>query len=211
MSEREQLIAAVLAEPREFTPRLAFADWLDENGDAADREWARLIRFPRPVTLESHGAGRWQVGWSGQSPDVTAAAYGLVEALGIPDEYYTTTRLTVRHGFVESLRLGGWGHVPRVAGVFASHPVRSLLTAVAEPYRFTPPGREWQVLWLWRGVDGPISPDQLPKPVFRRVCAARKAGNAVFARRYEALRAAGIAAADWGRELAAAACETVTA
>lgn len=41
MNDRAALYAAILAHPDEDTPRLAFADWLEENGDA---EYAALIR-----------------------------------------------------------------------------------------------------------------------------------------------------------------------
>jgi uncharacterized protein (TIGR02996 family) len=44
MTEREQLLHAIRVEPLEDTPRLAYADWLDEHGDATDRDRAREIR-----------------------------------------------------------------------------------------------------------------------------------------------------------------------
>src|SRR5262245_10921183 len=40
-SDRDALFRAILAHPDEDTPRLAYADWLDENGDT---EFARFIR-----------------------------------------------------------------------------------------------------------------------------------------------------------------------
>ncbi len=42
MNEREALIGAIYAHSREDTPRLAFADWLDENGESARAEFIRL-------------------------------------------------------------------------------------------------------------------------------------------------------------------------
>lgn len=42
MAENPELLAAIVAHPREDTPRLAYADWLDDHGDA-DR--ARFIRL----------------------------------------------------------------------------------------------------------------------------------------------------------------------
>ena len=45
MSERENLYAAICAAPRDDLPKLVFADWLDEHGDAADRAHAELIRI----------------------------------------------------------------------------------------------------------------------------------------------------------------------
>lgn len=45
MNDREALERAILLEPGEDTPRLAYADWLDEHGDAAGRRWAESIRW----------------------------------------------------------------------------------------------------------------------------------------------------------------------
>jgi len=42
MPENSALLAAIIANPAEDTPRLAYADWLDENGEP---EWARFIRL----------------------------------------------------------------------------------------------------------------------------------------------------------------------
>ncbi|MCI0703269.1 MAG: TIGR02996 domain-containing protein [Planctomycetia bacterium] len=44
MSDRDALLAAILANPDEDTPRLVYADWLDEHGDAKDKKHAQLIR-----------------------------------------------------------------------------------------------------------------------------------------------------------------------
>ena len=43
--ERESLYAAICANPRDDLPKLVFADWLDERGDAVDRAHAELIRI----------------------------------------------------------------------------------------------------------------------------------------------------------------------
>ncbi|VTU01083.1 Uncharacterized protein OS=Rickettsia bellii (strain RML369-C) GN=RBE_0110 PE=4 SV=1: LRR_6: LRR_6: LRR_6 [Gemmataceae bacterium] len=44
MTEREALLAAVCKAPADDTPRLVFADWLDETGDPADAKRAAYIR-----------------------------------------------------------------------------------------------------------------------------------------------------------------------
>jgi uncharacterized protein (TIGR02996 family) len=41
-ADRDALLAAICAQPDEDTPRLAFADWCDENGDPARAEFIRL-------------------------------------------------------------------------------------------------------------------------------------------------------------------------
>lgn len=45
MDERRALMAAILANPDEDTPRLVFADWLQEHGDEHDRARAEFIRL----------------------------------------------------------------------------------------------------------------------------------------------------------------------
>lgn len=42
MTDRDALLAAIIAEPDEDTPRLMFADWLQENGEADRGEFVRL-------------------------------------------------------------------------------------------------------------------------------------------------------------------------
>ena len=45
MSDEAALQTAILANPDDDTPRLAYADWLDEHGDAAARDRAEFIRL----------------------------------------------------------------------------------------------------------------------------------------------------------------------
>src|SRR3954453_2477149 len=42
MPENAALFAAIISQPREDTPRLAYADWLDENGDPVRARFIRL-------------------------------------------------------------------------------------------------------------------------------------------------------------------------
>src|SRR5438128_1796682 len=44
MTTEAAFLDAILAEPDNDTPRLVFADWLDDRGDMADRARAELIR-----------------------------------------------------------------------------------------------------------------------------------------------------------------------
>lgn len=49
MNERDALILAICRQPTDDTPRLAFADWCDENGDPDRAEYVR-----KSIELESH-------------------------------------------------------------------------------------------------------------------------------------------------------------
>src|SRR5262245_64498143 len=68
MSEREQLLTAICTHPEENTPRLVFADWLQENGEpdraAFIRAQVRFASVPRhtPEWSAQHKAIRQK--WS---------------------------------------------------------------------------------------------------------------------------------------------------
>ena len=49
MSDEDALLAAINANPDDDTPRLVYADWLDENGQP---EWAEFIRLQCGVGLD---------------------------------------------------------------------------------------------------------------------------------------------------------------
>ena len=56
--EREQLLAEIAANPEDDTSRLAFADWLDEHGDAADHDRAGFVRVQYQLaTMGGTGVG----------------------------------------------------------------------------------------------------------------------------------------------------------
>src|SRR5947208_282914 len=45
MTEEDAFIAAIVAEPRDDTSRLVFADWLDDRGGPGDAARAEFIRL----------------------------------------------------------------------------------------------------------------------------------------------------------------------
>jgi uncharacterized protein (TIGR02996 family) len=77
MDDRRALMAAIIADPDDDTPRLAFADWLQEHGDEHDQARAEFIRlqcrhaqlsasdpqksmpYPSAVELQSRHATTW--------------------------------------------------------------------------------------------------------------------------------------------------------
>jgi uncharacterized protein (TIGR02996 family) len=56
MDERRALMVAIIANPEEDTPRLALADWLQENGDKHDQARAEFIRCQISVARKSADA-----------------------------------------------------------------------------------------------------------------------------------------------------------
>lgn len=43
MSDRDALLRAIIDNPADDAPRLVYADWLDEHGDAARAEYLRVL------------------------------------------------------------------------------------------------------------------------------------------------------------------------
>jgi uncharacterized protein (TIGR02996 family) len=70
MSDESALLAAILAHPDEDTPRLMYADWLQENGQPERAEFIRIQCDPtadeaaeeRAAELEERNRGRWLAG-----------------------------------------------------------------------------------------------------------------------------------------------------
>src|SRR4029078_7312845 len=58
MKQREALLRAVRENPHDDTPRLVFADWLQENGDEERAEFIRAqVRFGELLRVASPDAG----------------------------------------------------------------------------------------------------------------------------------------------------------
>jgi uncharacterized protein (TIGR02996 family) len=70
MSDEAALLAAILAHPDEDTPRLVYADWLDEHGQHDRAEFIRIQCDPaadeaaedRAVELEERNRAKWLAG-----------------------------------------------------------------------------------------------------------------------------------------------------
>lgn len=100
MSDREAFQRAIAAAPADDTPRLVFADWLDDHGDPA---WADLIRVQvelEPIHEELDNPRRRELAdretellarhgdrWLGPVHDIAAEypAYGPVFRRGLPE------------------------------------------------------------------------------------------------------------------------------
>ncbi|HEY1189440.1 MAG TPA: TIGR02996 domain-containing protein [Gemmata sp.] len=96
MNDEAALLAAILANPGEDTPRLVFADWLDENGHPERAEFIRVQTelARRPSTERKTPAYRALLVRFRQL--VAAHASLWAEALGVP-----STRAIFRRGFIE--------------------------------------------------------------------------------------------------------------
>jgi uncharacterized protein (TIGR02996 family) len=139
MTERDALIAAIISHPDEDTPRLMFADWLDEHGDSPRAEFIRIqVELARMRAAEadlpesfgtgnSGGAGPWYVCWR---PHYTEERIALLKReaellnahseewrKGLPkyaDNAHTRRAVQFRRGFV--------GHVVTALGTLMTAP-----------------------------------------------------------------------------------------
>src|SRR5690349_12889724 len=60
MSDRDALLAAIRQAPRDDAPRLVFADWLDEHGEADRAEFIRLQIEIDPYRRPDTDLDRWR-------------------------------------------------------------------------------------------------------------------------------------------------------
>ena len=121
MSDHDALLAAILANPDEDTPRLALADWLDEHGDANARWQAQYIR--------AGCAAARAAPYSQAKFDLTAQA-NVPQGLHGAAWAARLEGLVVAHrfarGFVEEVTMYSKRFVADAAKVFAAQPVRAV-------------------------------------------------------------------------------------
>ncbi len=135
MTDRETLLAAICMSPEDDTPRLVFADWLEEHDEVA---WARFIREQcrgasgnatpdrRWLTLGRKHAADW-------FPAVPAKALTVNEAnwlgrMNRPEQGGTgLQRALVRHGFVERISCTLDFFLSSAAEVFRANPIREVV------------------------------------------------------------------------------------
>lgn len=145
MATREMLLQAVLEKPDDDAPRLIFADWLDENGQA---EWAEFIRlacrFHGVSEADAKAAEESAKAWK-RREDLNFGRYGnsLLDPLrelglklgserfsGTPsrEEYYLWADFV--RGFVEKMTLFGSKNLRQFSKhaeeIFAATPLRKL-------------------------------------------------------------------------------------
>src|SRR5436305_425359 len=100
---RDALLLAVCDAPDDDAPRLVFADWLEENGDEAERAWGEYVRLkceqeklpggdPRQAELGARSAGLWnrygQRNWREYLPRGVRDVYGFER--GFPERLACT-------------------------------------------------------------------------------------------------------------------------
>ncbi len=128
MSDGDALLAAILAEPDEDTPRLAFSDWLDEHGGEAERVRAEFIRVQIELARVPVGEAR-PIDLLGREKKLLASHRGAWlapfqeegEPLRGGDAHGQ-----FRRGFVEVVWMPAAWFILRAERLFSRAPVREL-------------------------------------------------------------------------------------
>jgi uncharacterized protein (TIGR02996 family) len=135
VSDRDALFAAILAHPDEDTPRLVFADWLEENGQA---DYAAFIRKQIELAKVPEWDPLWVRAWHRDRDAVTGRGHhefvpNLSAGIGLP------SLTSFRRGFawhVESTDVGPF--LKHADEQFAALPIRAL-TIEADRSRWRDP------------------------------------------------------------------------
>jgi uncharacterized protein (TIGR02996 family) len=118
VAENPALFAAILKNPREDTPRLAYADWLDENGDPSRARFIRLqyeIEKLPPIGPKASKAKKEEEALLKKHEKEWAG-----EIAGLVGKY------KFRRGFVEFVRLGAADFLKHGGRLFELAPLREV-------------------------------------------------------------------------------------
>lgn len=169
MTDREAGLRAVLLDPADDTPRLVYADYLDENGEPERAEFVRvqceLAGFDaagagltrsevdryielhdRELALLKGGGGLWQ------NRDEWAGPATNIERPGRAGAYF------FGRGFVESITCPLAAFLAHTPAIFAAHPVTAVRLTDREPHQHD---RE-----IWAFLGPPPSPNGLPADLY---------------------------------------------
>lgn len=118
MAENPELLAAIVAHPREDTPRLAYADWLDDHGDT-DR--ARFIRLQYEIEkLPPIGAKASKAKKEEEALLKKHESRWLGELAGL------ARKCVFRRGFVEMVRVSVAPFLAHAGRLFELAPIRDV-------------------------------------------------------------------------------------
>jgi uncharacterized protein (TIGR02996 family) len=150
-SEKAALLRAIVGSPNEDTPRLVYADWLDENGDSDRAEFirgtgpgstchdndGRLVRYFAGTTIKELGDLARFVAFY----DIR---YGFVDHVSVPIKWAATKKL----------------HRPH----FLAHPIRSVRVTDRSPYAI---GNSGLCYWACVSLGSDVAARDATRRVFR--------------------------------------------
>jgi uncharacterized protein (TIGR02996 family) len=100
MSDELALLGAIIAHPDEDTPRLIFADWLQENGQPERAEFIRVQIELSRLPDHKHQTPHYRALLTRFRELIAAHRDGWVKPLAVPP-----TQAILRRGFVEEIRV----------------------------------------------------------------------------------------------------------
>jgi uncharacterized protein (TIGR02996 family) len=117
MSEEAGFIAAILEQPAEDTPRLAYADWLQENGRAPRARRIRaeigLLRYKTPIPEDAMIGG-------------TNGVARLEACPWQSEPWYPDVRCEVERGFINALGCDVMAWLRHADYILATQPIRDV-------------------------------------------------------------------------------------
>ena len=130
MSERDAFLRAICETPDDDTPRLVFADWLQENGDEPRAEFIRL-----QIELERMPDGKKKLKKQGREKEVLDAHRDkwakplkpfFADYYGGKYAHFYAPPVAFRRGFVETIAMDVETFGDRGSEVFSLAPIREL-------------------------------------------------------------------------------------
>ncbi len=150
MTEHDAFLRAICTDPDDDTPRLIYADWLEERGDPRGEFIRCQIEVERWVvqgTAVQGGSAGAALARSQQLFDAHRAAWGA--ALPGPLADATNDLFYWRRGLVWLCQCSAKQLVRRAAEVFTAAPVTEVRLLDREP-------DDWQDSWCWYKAGNPV-------------------------------------------------------
>jgi uncharacterized protein (TIGR02996 family) len=175
LTDGDAVLRAVLDEPDDDLPRLAYADWLEERGAPGDAERAEFIRAQlemargEPCVAEKRGDPKTFPGHGCRRCGLAKREAVLLDAHGrrwARDLAPGGARRGVRwwRGFVEAISLPCADFVAHAGALFAAQPVCKVTLTDKAPFPAEPHARGL----CWRNEHGgPASEASLPAALWR--------------------------------------------
>ncbi len=153
MTDRDALLAAIIAAPDEDVPRLAFADCIEEDGEGDRAEFIRAhIESDRLCRRPAKGG--YAVGLRNprgkQLSERANELLGQFEPQWFP---YPHTYVHFDRGFAHRVRLSASDWIAHADDILCKHPIRSVALTTPLPYEHNQitrpihvrlPGRRWR-------------------------------------------------------------------
>jgi uncharacterized protein (TIGR02996 family) len=155
MSDKEALIRAICTFPDEDTPRLVYADWLEEHNEGGRAE------FVRGQVLNGGTMDRLLGGWKYHGAPPVNTVWCDRDSLHLfPSEVV----VTVARGFVSHISLPCAAFLEHAQAIFAAHPVTEVTLTDKRPDHEIGRYR----IWWYDDSNGnyPNAPDYLPMELF---------------------------------------------